>query len=166
MSDRPIRETVDLSQYPDLVVIYLGMRINTITGIKTVLGFGPKISSAVAVSGTVPDLRHFPYRRTTRRVEAVQELPSLEACDTRQPTKCVEIVLAGEGRSVHQQGPVSSARQKHRERRARAPRPPLQLHVHCSPRRQQYEIRVAAAPSGPFAQPGVHHPLGTTGRTP
>ena len=48
MAERPKRETVDLSQYPDLVVIYLGMRVNTMTGIKTLLGFGPKISSAVA----------------------------------------------------------------------------------------------------------------------
>jgi len=41
------RQTVDLSQYPDLVVIYLGMRVNALAGIKTMLGFGPKISSAV-----------------------------------------------------------------------------------------------------------------------
>jgi hypothetical protein len=37
------RRTVDLSAYPDLVVIYLGMRVNRLTGIKTVLGFGPMI---------------------------------------------------------------------------------------------------------------------------
>jgi len=42
------RKTVDLSRYPDLVVIYLGMRVNALTGIKTLLGFGPKISNAVA----------------------------------------------------------------------------------------------------------------------
>ena len=42
------RKTVDLSQYSDLVVIYLGMRVNALTGIKTLLGFGPKISDAVA----------------------------------------------------------------------------------------------------------------------
>lgn len=42
------RQTVDLSAYPDLVVIYLGMRVNTVTGLKTLFGFGPKISSAVA----------------------------------------------------------------------------------------------------------------------
>jgi hypothetical protein len=41
------RRTVDLSSYPDLVVVYLGMRVNRITGIKTLLGFGPKISSSV-----------------------------------------------------------------------------------------------------------------------
>jgi hypothetical protein len=40
------RRTVDLSAYPDLVVIYLGMRVNAITGIKTVMGFGPRISNA------------------------------------------------------------------------------------------------------------------------
>lgn len=42
------RRTVDLSQFPDLVVIYLGMRVNRLTGLKTLLGFGPKISDSVA----------------------------------------------------------------------------------------------------------------------
>jgi hypothetical protein len=42
------RETVDLSKYPDLVVIYLGMRVNVLRGIKTLLGFGPRISDSVA----------------------------------------------------------------------------------------------------------------------
>jgi hypothetical protein len=41
------RRTVDLSGYPDLVVIYLGMRVNTLTGLKTLLGFGPKIAKSV-----------------------------------------------------------------------------------------------------------------------
>jgi hypothetical protein len=51
------RRTVDLTSYPDLVVIYLGMRVNAITGIKTLLGFGPKIDHSVAAK---PDglLRH------------------------------------------------------------------------------------------------------------
>lgn len=51
------RKTVDLSQYPDLVVIYLGMRVNAVAGIKTLLGFGPKISDSVEAK---PDglLRH------------------------------------------------------------------------------------------------------------
>ena len=44
---RADRRTVDLSGYPDLVVIYLGMRVNTWGGIKTLLGFGPKIRGAV-----------------------------------------------------------------------------------------------------------------------
>jgi len=41
------RRTVDLSQYPKLVVIYLGMRVNRLTGLKTLLGFGPGISASV-----------------------------------------------------------------------------------------------------------------------
>ena len=42
------RRTVDLDAYPDLVVIYLGMRVNTITGLKTLFGFGPRIAESVA----------------------------------------------------------------------------------------------------------------------
>lgn len=41
------RRTVDLSAYPDLVVIYRGMRMNAITGLKTLIGFGPRISKSV-----------------------------------------------------------------------------------------------------------------------
>jgi hypothetical protein len=59
MRTRVERRTVDLSSYPDLVVIYLGMRVNRITGIKTLLGFGPQISASAAAQ---PDglLRHEP----------------------------------------------------------------------------------------------------------
>ena len=42
------RQTIDLSGYPELVVIYLGMRVNALTGLKTVFGFGPKIANSVA----------------------------------------------------------------------------------------------------------------------
>ena len=57
MSTSVNRQTVDLSSYPDLVVIYLGMRVRRIAGIKTALGFGPKISASAAAQ---PDglLRH------------------------------------------------------------------------------------------------------------
>lgn len=48
MATKVERRTVDLSGFPDLVVIYLGMRVNRMTGIKTLLGFGPRISSAAA----------------------------------------------------------------------------------------------------------------------
>jgi hypothetical protein len=47
MNSRVQRRTVNLSGYPDLVVIYLGMRVNTLTGLKTLLGFGPRISGSV-----------------------------------------------------------------------------------------------------------------------
>src|SRR5258706_428657 len=40
------RTTVDLSGYPDLIVIYLGMRVSALAGIKTLGGFGPKISKS------------------------------------------------------------------------------------------------------------------------
>jgi Domain of unknown function (DUF4188) len=46
------RRTVDLVAYPDLVVIYLGMRVNRPAGLRTLLGFGPKIQDAV---GRRPD---------------------------------------------------------------------------------------------------------------
>ena len=39
---------MDLSGYPDLVVIYLGMRVNRIMGLKTLFGFGPQISNSAA----------------------------------------------------------------------------------------------------------------------
>jgi hypothetical protein len=57
MSTRVDRRTVDLSSYPELVVVYLGMRVNRVTGVKTLIGFGPKISASVAAQ---PDglLRH------------------------------------------------------------------------------------------------------------
>ena len=42
------RRTVDLSAFPDLVVIYLGLRMNALAGLKTIFGFGPKIASSVA----------------------------------------------------------------------------------------------------------------------
>jgi hypothetical protein len=40
------RQTVDLSEYPDLVVIYLGMRINRLRGILRVIGLGPQIDKS------------------------------------------------------------------------------------------------------------------------
>ena len=42
------RRTVDLSSYPDLIVIYLGLRVNALTGIKKALGLGPQIAKSVA----------------------------------------------------------------------------------------------------------------------
>jgi hypothetical protein len=47
MPTRVNRQSVDLSRYPNLVVIYLGMRVNRLTGLKTLLGFGPKIAASV-----------------------------------------------------------------------------------------------------------------------
>jgi Domain of unknown function (DUF4188) len=51
------RQTVDLSAFPDLVVIYLGMRIRTLRGVKRLLGLGPQIDKAAA--GRPDGLLHF-----------------------------------------------------------------------------------------------------------
>jgi hypothetical protein len=48
MSTKVNRLTVDLSEYPKLVVIYLGMRVNRLTGLKTLAGFGPQIATSAA----------------------------------------------------------------------------------------------------------------------
>jgi hypothetical protein len=40
---RVSRLTVDTSEYPDLVVVYLGMRVRRLRGLLTVFGLGPKI---------------------------------------------------------------------------------------------------------------------------
>ena len=87
MPQRPKRETVDLSAYPDLVVIYLGMRVNAVSGFKTLLGFGPKISAAVAAApdglllheNLLYSLRHLGMRQYWRDFE------SLEAWSRSEP---------------------------------------------------------------------------------
>jgi hypothetical protein len=47
VSRAPNRATADLSSYPDLVVIYLGMRVNSPQGVTTLISFGPKIRKSV-----------------------------------------------------------------------------------------------------------------------
>ncbi len=47
MLHRPDRTTVDLSEYPDLVVIYLGQRVNSLRGLNILLSFRGKISKSV-----------------------------------------------------------------------------------------------------------------------
>lgn len=48
MAQRTVRQTVDLSEYPDLVVIYLGMRVQSPRGLRTLLRAGPRIQRSVA----------------------------------------------------------------------------------------------------------------------
>lgn len=43
-----MRQTVDLAEFPDLVVLYLGMRVNSLRGVPTLLSFRPKINAVVA----------------------------------------------------------------------------------------------------------------------
>jgi Domain of unknown function (DUF4188) len=42
----PSRDTVDLSGYPDLVVIYLGMRVRRPRGLLRLFGLGPQIQKS------------------------------------------------------------------------------------------------------------------------
>ena len=42
------RRTVDLSAYPNLVIIYLGMRVNRLAGLKMLFGLGPQIAKSAA----------------------------------------------------------------------------------------------------------------------
>jgi len=42
------RRTVDLSAYPDLVVIYLGQRVSSLKGLRTLFKLGPAINRAIA----------------------------------------------------------------------------------------------------------------------
>jgi Domain of unknown function (DUF4188) len=42
------RQTVDLSEFPDLVVIYLGMRVQAVRGLSKLLHTGRQIQAAVA----------------------------------------------------------------------------------------------------------------------
>ncbi|MBV9670352.1 MAG: DUF4188 domain-containing protein [Acidobacteriales bacterium] len=48
MAGKVVRNTVDLSAYPDLVVIYLGMRVNALRGLKMLAGMGPQIADSVS----------------------------------------------------------------------------------------------------------------------
>jgi hypothetical protein len=47
MAAKVERRTVDLSQYPDLVVIYLGMRANSFKGMRAIMKLGPQIQKSV-----------------------------------------------------------------------------------------------------------------------
>lgn len=42
------RRTVDLSAYPDLVVVYLGLRVNVLAGLRHLVRLGPQIRDSVA----------------------------------------------------------------------------------------------------------------------
>lgn len=47
MAAKVTRTTVDLAPFPNLVVIYLGMRVNSLRGLGTLLRFGPGIQASV-----------------------------------------------------------------------------------------------------------------------
>ena len=50
-SSKPVnRMTVDLSGYPDLIAIYLGMKVHSLKGLGALIGAGPLINKAVAAN--------------------------------------------------------------------------------------------------------------------
>jgi hypothetical protein len=83
------RRTVDLSGYPDLVIVYLGTQVRTFVGLKTLLGFGPKIAKSAAAQ---PEglLRHetfvwslFPFHAGIR--QCWRDFESLESWARSEP---------------------------------------------------------------------------------
>jgi hypothetical protein len=84
---RANRLTVNLYDYPDLVVIYLGMRAHSFRGLATLISFGPKIEKAVAEEPEglllhermLYSPRHFGMRQYWRDFESLEawsrELP-------------------------------------------------------------------------------------------
>jgi hypothetical protein len=89
MSGGPLRETVDLSEHPDLVVIYLGMRVNSLRGVATLLRNGRQIDQAVA-EGPPGLLRHERLLFGLRHVGMRQywhDFDSLEAWSRTLPHK-------------------------------------------------------------------------------
>ncbi len=88
-SGRPRRESVDLSAYPGLVVVYLGFRVGRLRGLRALLGIGRGLAQ---VQRTMPDgllahenlvygLNHIGMRQYWR------DLESLEAFTRSDPHK-------------------------------------------------------------------------------
>ena len=82
-----VRTSVDLSLYPELVVIYLGIRVRTWRGIATMMGLGSGFSQVARVrpdgllanEQIIYSLRHIGMRQYWR------DLPSLEAFTRSEP---------------------------------------------------------------------------------
>jgi hypothetical protein len=87
MQSRSERVSVDLAAWPDLVVIYLGMRVTRLRGIMTLLGIGREIDRSVAAKPDgllahemmVYGLTHVGMRQYWR------DLESLEAFTRSEP---------------------------------------------------------------------------------
>ena len=79
-SGRPDRESVDLSGYPDLVVVYLGFRVGTWRGLKALFGIGrglmdiqrDKPDGLLAHENLVFGLNHIGLRQYWRDFESLE----------------------------------------------------------------------------------------------
>ena len=83
------RQTVDLGGYPDLVVVYLGMRVRRLRGLRTVFGLGPQIETSHR-DGPDGLLRHEYLMWSLRPLEVGmrqywRDLESLEAWTRSDP---------------------------------------------------------------------------------
>ena len=80
------RRSVDLSDYPDLVVIMLGMRVNRWRGVRTLLGVGPQLNAArdarpdglLAEERMLYSLRHVGFRQYWRDLDALERFTRSE----------------------------------------------------------------------------------------
>ncbi len=77
---RAMRRSVDLSGYPDLVVVYLGYRVSSLRGVRSLFGLGPGLR---AVQTEPPDgllahenmmfgWLHFGFRQYWRDLESLE----------------------------------------------------------------------------------------------
>lgn len=83
---KAVRRSVDLSAWPDLVVIYLGFRVTRLRGMATVLGLGRGIN---AIARDMPDgllaheflffgLTHIGMRQYWRDLESLERFTKAE----------------------------------------------------------------------------------------
>jgi hypothetical protein len=86
MDMRATRKSVDLSPWPDLVVIYLGFRVTRLRGVATLLGLGRGIAASVQ---SKPDgllaheslwfgLTHIGMRQYWRDLESLEQFTQSE----------------------------------------------------------------------------------------
>ena len=88
-SGRPRRDSVDLSAYPGLVVVYLGFRVGRLRGLRALLGIGRGLAQVqrampdglLAHENLVYGLNHIGMRQYWR------DLESLEAFTRSDPHK-------------------------------------------------------------------------------
>ncbi|MCJ2048915.1 monooxygenase family protein [Methylobacterium sp. J-070] len=86
MQGAPVRRSVDLSAYPDLVVVYLGFRVTRWRGLRALLGLGRGIAASVraqpdgllAHETLVFGLTHIGMRQYWRDLESLERFTRSE----------------------------------------------------------------------------------------
>ena len=91
------RQAEDLSRYPNLIIIDLGMRVNGLMGLKTVFGFGPRISASVGAQPMGSGCMKISFSLGSRLMPVWQywrDMQSLLAWTVGAASAVVEVVLA------------------------------------------------------------------------